>query len=74
MDDMINQELYFTLYGKKNITTHGTIIKSDDDTNDVKKEDLKLSYNVDNVEKKTKRTRRNAIVEMKKVDDPFTNS
>ena len=34
---MINQELYFELYGKKNITTHGTIIKSDDDTNDVKK-------------------------------------
>jgi|UniRef100_A0A6C0BPK0 hypothetical protein len=62
MDDMINQELYFTLYGKRNITTHGTIIKSDDDTNDVNKEDLKLSYNVNNVKK---RIRRNAIFEMK---------
>ena len=60
---MINQELYFTLYGKRNITTHGTIIKSDDDTtNDVNKEDLKLSYNVNNVKK---RIRRNAIFEMK---------
>ncbi len=57
---MMNQELYFTLYGKRNITTHGTIIKSDDDTtNDVNKEDLKLSYNVNNVNNVEKKEKKN---------------